>query len=130
MQQVCKRLAMLLLTMLLVSSFAGMVSALETGDKVRFTHVLAYRGGRQSGEGTASAPGNRRNHYNNRPYWYNGFAIDILTLSGSGLKAQYNGQTYAYCIQYQQSYGDPNRVVEGTGDELLDSKFWDSLGVL
>ncbi len=124
-----KRLsAVMLAVVMVIACFAPAASALNVGEKVTYSHRLAYHGGMQSGESGNKAPGSRSTHYNNRLYWYEGWNIDVITLSGnSGLKAQYGGQSYAYCVQHKVSYGETNRYVEGNEDSIEQTAWWRTL---
>lgn len=102
MRRTGKFIAILTVLLLLMSTFSAYAASYQNGDKTTVTvsGVWAFHGGRVGNEvtgGSTANGGNRGNHYNNRLYWYEGYSIDILQISGK-YTPQYDGKTFMYCI--------------------------------
>ena len=123
-------LSALLTLLLLFSSLPLSALAMATGDTISYDWRIAYRGGQQSGDAKDNqhSNGSSGNHYNNRPYWHGRMTVGIITVTGSNLKKQYGGQTYAYCIEHGAKYDEPQRVIEGVDGDFTHSPYWLSLG--
>ena len=123
-------LSALLTLLLLFSSLPLSTLAMATGDTISYDWRIAYRGGQQSGDAKDNqhSNGNAGNHYNNRPYWHGRMTVGIITVTGSDLKKQYGGKTYAYCIEHGAKYDELQRVIEGVDGDFDKSPYWRNLG--
>lgn len=121
--------------LILVSAFSAAAASYHHGDKVNVnvTECWAFHGGRAPGETSTSNGGNRGNAYNNRLYWYEGYAIDVLQIEGL-YTPQYDGRTFFYCIHKWEPYGDKvngqvqRQFYTSSSGNLFDSLYWNSLG--
>lgn len=121
--------------LILASAFSAAAASYQHGDKVNVTvtKCWAFHGGRAPGETSTSNGGNRGNAYNNRLYWYEGYAIDVLQIEGL-YTPQYDGRTFFYCIHKWEPYGDKTngqvqrQFYTSSSGNLFDSLYWNSLG--
>ena len=121
--------------LILASAFSAAAASYQHGDKVNVTvtKCWAFHGGRALGETSTSNGGNRGNAYNNRLYWYEGYAIDVLQIEGL-YTPQYDGRTFFYCIHKWEPYGDKTngqvqrQFYTSSSGNLFDSLYWNSLG--
>ena len=115
----------------LASAFSAAAASYQHGDKVNVTvtECWAFHGGRAPGETSTSNGGNRGNAYNNRLYWYEGYAIDVLQIEGL-YTPQYDGRTFFYCIHKWEPYGDKTngqvqrQFYTSSSGNLFDSLYW------
>ena len=129
-----KMIAAVSVLLLLISSFSAAAASYQHGDKVNVTvtESWAFHGGRAPGETSTSNGGNRGNAYNNRLYWYEGYAIDVLQIEGL-YAPQYDGRTFFYCIHKWEPYGDKvngqvqRQFYTSSSGNLFDSLYWSSL---
>ena len=121
--------------LILASAFSAAAASYQHGDKVNVTvtECWAFHGGRAPGETSTSNGGNRGNAYNNRLYWYESYAIDVLQIEGL-YTPQYDRRTFFYCIHKWEPYGDKvngqvqRQFYTSSSGNLFDSLYWNSLG--